>query len=179
VAQVLVVEEDPLMLELVALAMREDGHEVTVATDAEKALPLFARTRAGALIIDVGLPGRSGLDLCQTIRESSRVPVLFLMSRALLQDKVRGFRVGGDDYLLKPFAATELTERVAALLRRSAWTQALTTTVEIDGLSISSDGSVTRNPIPRPSDAREDGRDARRALRPPTDSVLRLRLGRV
>ncbi len=147
-ARVLVVEDDPAMAELIAFALREEGHEVTIAIDAERALPLFVRTRPEALVIDVGLPGRSGLDLCQTIRETSRVPVLFLTSRSLLQDKVRGFRVGGDDYVLKPFAATELTERVAALLRRSAWTETLASTVEIDGLTISSDGSVTRGGKP-------------------------------
>ena len=91
------------------------------AADAETALREFPLFQPEAVVLDVSLPDSNGMDVCQAIRAESKVPVLFVTGRGTLQDKTRGFRAGGDDYLVKPFLPSELALRVEALLRRSAW----------------------------------------------------------
>jgi DNA-binding response OmpR family regulator len=121
-ARLLLVEDDTEVAEMITFTLEAEGHEVQVSGDAESALREFKLVRPEVVILDVSLPGKSGLELCAQIRAISRVPVLFVTARGLLQDKVRGFSVGGDDYIVKPFLPTELVLRVEALLRRSAWT---------------------------------------------------------
>jgi two-component system response regulator MtrA len=120
-ARILLVEDDAEVAEMITFTLGAEGHELVVAGDADAALAEFKLLRPELVILDVSLPGRSGLELCAQIRAISRVPVLFLTGRGLLQDKIRGFSVGGDDYIVKPFLPTELALRVEALLRRSAW----------------------------------------------------------
>ena len=120
-ARLLLVEDDAEVAEMISFTLVAEGHDVLTTGDADAALAEFKLARPEMVILDVSLPGRSGLDLCAQIRAISRVPVLFLTGRGLLQDKIRGFSVGGDDYIVKPFLPTELALRVEALLRRSAW----------------------------------------------------------
>ncbi len=120
VASVLVVEDEPEILELVSTLMRLEGHNVVVATNGEDGLRAFYQRRPDLAILDIGLPGISGFDLCGRIREVSEVPVIFLSALGDEPDRVRGLRAGGDDYVVKPFGADELKARVAALLRRAA-----------------------------------------------------------
>ena len=121
-ARILLVEDDAEVAEMITFTLGGEGHDVVTTGDAESALAEFKLARPEMMILDVSLPGRSGLDLCAQIRAISRIPILFLTGRGLLQDKIRGFSVGGDDYIVKPFLPTELALRVEALLRRSAWT---------------------------------------------------------
>jgi DNA-binding response OmpR family regulator len=120
-ARLLAVDDDPATLELVAFTLTSEGHEVRTAADAETALREFPLFQPEAVVLDVSLPDSNGMDVCQAIRAESKVPVLFVTGRGTLQDKTRGFRAGGDDYLVKPFLPSELALRVEALLRRSAW----------------------------------------------------------
>lgn len=120
-ARLLLVEDDPDAAEMVAFVLSGQGHEVERASDARTALRAFETLRPEAVILDVMLPDRSGIDVCAAIRAASSVPILFVTARGMLRDKVRGFGAGGDDYLVKPFLPTELVMRVDALLRRSAW----------------------------------------------------------
>ena len=119
-ASVLVVEDEPEILELVSTLMRLEGHDVVSATNGEDGLRAFYQRRPDLAILDIGLPGMSGFDLCGRIREVSEVPVMFLSALGDESDRVRGLRVGGDDYVVKPFGTDELKARVAALLRRAA-----------------------------------------------------------
>jgi DNA-binding response OmpR family regulator len=120
-ARVLVVEDDVELAELLELVLREAGHEVQLAGTAEGARRSFHRHQPEIVLLDISLPDGSGIEVCQHIRESSLVPVMFLTARQMLQDKIRAFRAGGDDYLSKPFSPAEVVLRADALLRRAAW----------------------------------------------------------
>jgi DNA-binding response OmpR family regulator len=140
----LLVEDDVEVAEMMMFTLVAEGHEVDVAGDAEMALREFKLVRPEVVVLDVSLPGKSGLELCAQIRAISRVPVLFVTARGLLQDKVRGFSVGGDDYIVKPFLPTELVLRVEALLRRSTWTSEPTGVTRSGDLEIDAEAGVVR-----------------------------------
>lgn len=120
VANVLVVEDEPEILELIATLLRIEGLNVVCATNGEDGLRAFYTRRPNLAILDIGLPGMSGIDLCGRIREVSEVPVIFLTALGDEADRVRGLRAGADDYIVKPFGADEFKARVAAALRRAA-----------------------------------------------------------
>ncbi|MDP6823746.1 MAG: response regulator transcription factor [Dehalococcoidia bacterium] len=117
---VLVVEDEPEILELISTLLRLDGLDVMCATNGEEGLRAFFQRRPDIAILDIGLPGMSGIDLCGRIREVSEVPVIFLSAMGDEPDRVRGLRAGADDYIVKPFGADELKARVASVLRRAA-----------------------------------------------------------
>jgi two-component system response regulator MtrA len=144
-ARLLAVDDDPATLELVAFTLTAEGHEVRTAPDAQTALREFPLFQPEAVVLDVSLPDSNGMDVCQAIRLESKVPVLFVTGRGTLQDKTRGFRVGGDDYLVKPFLPSELALRVEALLRRSAWSgQPQSTAFEVGDLAIDGQARTVR-----------------------------------
>ena len=117
--KLLIVDDEPAILETVETKMRREGYSTFTADSAEEALRLFRRVRPDLVILDVMLPGRSGLDLCRTIRKDSATPILFVSARADEEDRVRGLELGADDYLAKPFTLGELAARVKAILRRA------------------------------------------------------------
>jgi len=117
---VLVVEDEPEILELISTLLRLDNLNVMCATNGEEGLRAFYQRRPDLAILDIGLPGMSGIDLCGRIREVSEVPVIFLSAFGDEADRVRGLRAGADDYIVKPFGADELKARVASALRRAA-----------------------------------------------------------
>ena len=118
---VLVVEDDPETRDFVARALGEDGLEVRTASRAETARKLVRDGEVDLVVLDVGLPGASGLDLCAELRrEESLVPILMLTARTDVASRVEGLEAGADDYLGKPFALAELRARVRALLRRGS-----------------------------------------------------------
>jgi DNA-binding response OmpR family regulator len=131
-ASVLVVEDEPEILELISTLLRLDGLDVMCASSGEEGLRAFFQRRPDAAILDIGLPGMSGIDLCVRIREVSEVPVIFLSALGEEQGRVRGLRVGADDYIVKPFGADELKARVAAVLRRAAMPAVVTETETAD-----------------------------------------------
>ena len=118
---VLVADDDPHILDVVAHALERAGHNVSRARDGDEAL-MRARTEAPDLVVlDVGMPHRDGLEVCRTLRaEGAGPPILFLSARDEEVDRILGLEMGGDDYVTKPFSPRELTARVAAILRRAA-----------------------------------------------------------
>lgn len=117
--KLLVVEDDRMLSELVRRALVEEGYAVDVAADGDQAETLAFVNDYDGIVLDLVLPGKSGLQLLQQLRREDRLtPTLILTGRRAKQDVVRGLDIGADDYLTKPFDLDELKARVRALLRR-------------------------------------------------------------
>jgi two-component system copper resistance phosphate regulon response regulator CusR len=117
--RILVVEDDRQLREAVARGLREAAYAVDQAEDGEQALERVASTEYDALVLDILLPGKNGIEVCRAIRASERhVPILMLTALDSLDDKIAGLDAGADDYLTKPFEFGELLARVRALTRR-------------------------------------------------------------
>jgi two-component system, OmpR family, response regulator len=118
--RVLVVDDSEAITDLVAMALRYEGFEVDAAHTGRGALEQAAATRPDLMVLDVMLPDLDGFAVCERMRRvGERVPTLFLTARDATEDKVRGLTLGGDDYVTKPFAVSELIARVRAILRRA------------------------------------------------------------
>ncbi|SFD55568.1 response regulator transcription factor [Paracidovorax konjaci] len=116
---ILIVEDDPRVSDFLQRGLRAEGYGVQLARTGTEGLALARTGEHGLLILDVMLPGMTGLDLCQSLRaEGLQVPVLMLTALSTIEDKVNGLKLGADDYLTKPFAFEELLARIEALLRR-------------------------------------------------------------
>lgn len=118
-AYVLVAEDDPKQAELVRLYLRHDGHSVQVVHDGQAAIDEVRRRQPDLLILDLMMPVVDGLDVCSTVRRDFALPVLMVTAKASTNDKLRGFDLGADDYLAKPYDPRELVARARALLRRT------------------------------------------------------------
>jgi phosphate regulon transcriptional regulator PhoB len=122
VKKILVVEDEPDIRKLVHYNLAQERFFVVEAEDGEKALKILQREKFDLVVLDLMLPGLSGLELCQRLRarpETSRFPILMLTAKASEADRVVGLEMGADDYLTKPFSPRELVARVKAILRRS------------------------------------------------------------
>jgi two-component system, OmpR family, response regulator len=120
VTRILVVDDERYLADLVATALRYEGFETNVAGTGRAALAAVASFAPELVVLDVVLPDLSGVEVCMRLRSAGQaLPVLFLTARDATEDKVRGLRVGGDDYVTKPFSLEELVARVHALLRRA------------------------------------------------------------
>jgi DNA-binding response OmpR family regulator len=118
--RVLVVEDERKLARLVARGLEEDRHTVDIAFDGDEAIERAAGGAYDAIVLDVMLPGRSGVDVCRWLRAHDvTAPVLLLTARDQTEDKVEGLDAGADDYLTKPFAFEELLARLRALRRRA------------------------------------------------------------
>jgi len=116
---ILVADDDYEINELITMSLRREGYEVIAAYDGHEALNL-ARTHAPALVIlDVLMPGMDGFEICSEIRKTSNIPILFVSCKDEDIDKVLGLRLGGDDFISKPFSPIELVARVKAHIRRN------------------------------------------------------------
>lgn len=118
-ATILVVEDDPVIIDLLALTLEMEGWNVLRATDAVAALEIARRERPDLVLSDVMMPGRSGLDLCDDIAaapETARTPVVLLSARALPAEVAEGFAAGAADYVTKPFDPDDLIGRVRRVL---------------------------------------------------------------
>jgi two-component system, OmpR family, response regulator PrrA len=118
--RVLVVEDDDAVRAAVDRGLGVHGFDVSAVPDAETALTAVARRRPDLMIVDVGLPGMSGIELCTRLRGLDvDTPILILSARDQVGDRVAGLQAGADDYLVKPFSLDELAARLHALLRRA------------------------------------------------------------
>jgi two-component system response regulator RegX3 len=117
-ARILIVEDEALIAESVAYALRREGFEAAVAGEGHAGLEAAASGAYDLVILDLTLPGLSGLDLCRRLRAESVIPIIVLTVRGTELDRVVGLEVGADDYVTKPFSAAELVARVRAVLRR-------------------------------------------------------------
>jgi DNA-binding response OmpR family regulator len=119
VIRILVVEDEPKILDVVKSYLKKEGYEVLVADDGEKAIELFNRETIHLVVLDLMLPKVSGEDVCTRIRAKSNVPIIMLTAKVEEDEKVQGLAIGADDYVTKPFSVRELVGRVGALLRRT------------------------------------------------------------
>lgn len=120
-ASVLVVDDDPKILELVRAYLQRAGYAVTTAVDGEDALRKIEAQRPSLVVLDVMLPQIDGLVLARHLRDvRENVPILMMSARGLVSDRITGLVEGADDYLAKPFSPAELVARVNALMRRSS-----------------------------------------------------------
>jgi two-component system, OmpR family, KDP operon response regulator KdpE len=119
-SRVLVVDDEPPILRALATNLRARGYTVDVAPTGEEALALAARHRPDAVILDLGLPGISGIEVIEGLRGWTAVPVIILSAREAEQEKVAALDAGADDYVTKPFGMDELLARLRAALRRNA-----------------------------------------------------------
>jgi DNA-binding response OmpR family regulator len=117
---VLVVDDEPMVRDVVSRYLERDGHRVVTAEDGEAARGLIESEDPSLVLLDVMLPGRTdGLDLCRWIRSSSDLPVILLTARVEETDRIVGLELGADDYMTKPFSPRELATRVRTVLRRA------------------------------------------------------------
>ncbi|NLC38613.1 MAG: response regulator transcription factor [Clostridia bacterium] len=118
--KILAVDDEPDIIKIVDHRLSREGYEVISACDGEEAIEKFRREKPDLVILDLMLPKVDGFEVCRMIREESDVPIIILSARGDELDRLLGFRMGGDDYLTKPFSPSELALRVQAMLRRSS-----------------------------------------------------------
>ena len=117
--RILVVDDEPLYQHLVTVNLEKEGYEVITANNGEDALEMVSARHPDLVIMDVMMPRLDGITACERIHQFSNVPIIMLTAKGEEQDRVRGLNVGADDYVVKPFSATELVARVRAVLRRA------------------------------------------------------------
>jgi two-component system response regulator RegX3 len=139
--RILVADDEPSVRESVGYALQQEGFEVTIASDGDDADEKLGTGEVpyDLLVLDIMMPGRSGLDLCRDVRGRSAVPIILLTAKDAEVDKVVGLEVGADDYVTKPFSVRELLGRVRAQLRRRELDRAST----VEGTSTIDAGDVT------------------------------------
>jgi DNA-binding response OmpR family regulator len=118
--RILIVEDDAALAKVVSDRLSLDGFEVKWSPDGNDAPSRTRMFRPDLILLDIMLPGPSGFELCQLLRQGGRTPVIILSVRGQKHDKLRGFDVGADDYITKPFEPEELVARIHAVLRRTA-----------------------------------------------------------
>lgn len=116
---ILLVDDDPQLIRLVRANLETVGYRPLIAMDARSALQTIEAEMPDMIILDIMLPGIDGYELCQRIREFSSVPIIMLTAKVEDADKVRGLKLGADDYITKPFNAQELLARIEAVFRRT------------------------------------------------------------
>jgi len=115
---ILIVDDDPGILDVVSYALKNEGYEADTVDSGEKALDALGRESYDLLILDLMMPGTSGLEVYRKLRKDSRIPILMLTAKDAELDRVLGLEIGADDYVTKPFSVPELVSRVRAMLRR-------------------------------------------------------------
>jgi len=116
---VLIVDDEPKIVEAVAAYLENSGYLAITAHDGEKALLLVEKMNPDLVVLDLMLPKVSGEEVCKAIRKISRIPIIMLTAKIDEDDKINGFNIGADDYVTKPFSPRELMARINSLLRRS------------------------------------------------------------
>ena len=138
---VLIAEDEPAIADLQRLYLARAGYGVHVERDGQQALAQIRRLRPALVILDVGLPGMDGIEICRRLRaEDDWTPVVFVTARDDEVDRVLGLELGADDYMTKPFSPRELVARVAGVLRR---------TRGVDGVAVLELGAVRLEPTAR------------------------------
>lgn len=118
-AKILVVDDDPAVAEMTGIVLRADGFEPVFCDHGDRAMEAFRTEQPDVILLDLMLPGRSGIDICREIRAESGVPIIMLTAKSDTVDVVLGLESGADDYVPKPFKPRELIARVRARLRRN------------------------------------------------------------
>lgn len=124
-AKILIVDDEPQIRRVLRTTLTSQGYTVAEAKSGDEALDLFRDERPDLILLDVNMPGRSGLETCREVRGTSDVPIIMLTVRNTERDKVQALDAGADDYVVKPFGSEELMARIRAALRRAAPAEAL------------------------------------------------------
>jgi DNA-binding response OmpR family regulator len=153
---VLVVDDEPMIREIVAGYLEREGYSTLEAADGNRARELLEQEAPDLVVLDVMLPGTDGLELCRWIRSRSRLPVIMLTARGEESDRIVGLELGADDYVTKPFSPRELAARVRTVLRRAEREAVSEERLSFNGLVIdSATREVTKNDAPLRLTARE------------------------
>jgi two-component system, OmpR family, response regulator len=149
-ARVLVVDDEPNILEVISMALRYHGFEVETAKDGQQALAAVSAFHPDLMLLDIMLPDMEGFEVARRLgAQRTDLPIIFLTARDTTEDKVRGLTMGGDDYVTKPFSLEELVARIWAILRRSGRAQHDSNRLTFDSLELDDDAhEVTRNGHP-------------------------------
>ncbi len=123
--RLLLVDDEPSIIKGLKFSLEQDGYETEVAYDGEEALAKFAQGGFDLILLDVMLPKRDGVEVCQQIRETSQVPIIMLTAKGEDMDKILGLEYGADDYMTKPFNILEVKARIKTILRRVSAPQAV------------------------------------------------------
>ena len=137
--RILIVEDDQDIAELVAHQLVKSGYEVDIVSAGDEVLPALERQFANLVVLDLMLPGLSGLDVCRAIRAHANfadIPIIMVTAKTEETDRIVGLELGGDDYITKPFSPKELTARVGAVLRRTNRTKTTSETLTLGSLSV-------------------------------------------
>ncbi|MDX9709103.1 MAG: response regulator [Trichloromonas sp.] len=116
--KILIVEDEPKLAELLADYLRQSGFEVRLVADGMAAVPAIHEQKPDLVLLDLMLPGRDGMDICQETRRFSSVPIIMVTARVEEIDRLLGLELGADDYICKPYSPREVVARVKAVLRR-------------------------------------------------------------
>lgn len=118
--KILVVDDEKNIVELVKFNLEKEGFEVVCAYNGDEALEVARREKPDLIILDIMMPGKSGLDVCRILRAESKVPIIMATAKGEEVDKILGLELGSDDYVTKPFSPRELISRIKAILRRTS-----------------------------------------------------------
>jgi len=138
--RVLVVDDEPNIVDVISMALRYQGFAVEAAANGAEALAAVASFRPHLILLDVMLPDMEGFDVASRLgAQHSRVPIIFLTARDATEDKVRGLTIGGDDYVTKPFSLEELVARIRSLLRRAGLSEPDSSRLVFEDLELDED----------------------------------------
>ena len=165
-ATVLVVDDEPIVREVVVSYLRREGYRTLEAGDGDRARELLESESPSLVVLDVMLPGTDGLELCRWIRAHSELPVIMLTARGEEADRIVGLELGADDYVTKPFSPRELAARVRTVLRRS---RSAAISLKEDARPASSAGPSSGALAPRSPRASAWEAALSRAMRPPIE----------
>jgi two-component system KDP operon response regulator KdpE len=135
-AKILVVDDDQTLLRFLKEFLEREGFQVLIADAGVKALKVFFDERPDLLLLDVMMPGMDGWEVCARIRELADTPIILLTAKSAESDKLRGFRLGIDDFVVKPFSLAELAARTRAVLHRTLADQETSRRIEIGSLIV-------------------------------------------
>jgi DNA-binding response OmpR family regulator len=144
VTTVLVVDDEPIVREVVVSYLEREGYRTLEAGDGDTARDLIEREKPGLVVLDVMLPGVDGLELCRWVRAHSDLPVILVTARGDEVDRIVGLELGADDYVTKPFSPRELAARVRTVLRRTAPSGSPHERLSFDGLEIDAETREVR-----------------------------------
>ena len=133
---IMIIDDEPQMRKLIRMFLEKEGYTVVEATDGIHALSLIAKTEPQLLLVDVMMPYMDGFTFAKELKRTSTIPLIFLSARGEEWDKIQGLKLGGDDYIVKPFLPGELLARIESVLRRSYQTKPVADTLTVGPLII-------------------------------------------